>query len=140
MRALAISLAIGLALGAALVTRAQVLPTPASATGKVGIEGGITVSGGTINVGNTPTVEAKQVGPWRVEVTGTPPARLESPAFLRVGAQYRIIWSDQHATRCRVLNVSTGGWARVEMAAEGGQPPRRAWLNLGRALEVVELD
>jgi hypothetical protein len=136
MRSTPLALALGLTLGWMLAARAQVLPTPTPTpgTGRVAIDGAITVAGGTIDIGNTPTVNARQNGEWRVTVSETPAVRLRTPQFLKVNEPYRFVWSAQELCECRVLEVLDGGWLKVTPSSG---PPR--WINAALAIRIEPL-
>lgn len=139
MSRMALALGLGLAIGGALATAAQVLPSPAPATGRVTVDGAVSISGGTVNVGNTPTVNAQQTGAWRVAVTDTPPLRLATPGILRVDRRYRIVWRQDQWCDCRVLELAGDGWIRVDARGGAGVRSAKVWVNAALAVEIEEM-
>ena len=106
-----------------------VRPVPGAGTGIIQVEG-------TVNVGNTPTVQvsnmppvtAIQSGEWRVSVTGTPTVTVPSPDFLQFRRAYTITWPNNATERIVVDQIGANGWVRSG----------RRWFNLAQALSVED--
>ena len=73
----------------AIIAGVNATPTQASGSAPVTVvntplpvTGNATVSG-TVNIGNTPTVNAQQSGPWSVDINGTPAVTASAPAITK---------------------------------------------------------
>lgn len=95
-----------------------------------------------VNVTNEPIVNAKQAGPWKVQLEG-PVApgegtvHLTAPAFLEAGARYAFFWApgdkpDQET----VINVGPDGWVLVSGTANQAGA---AWINVTRAIRIERM-
>lgn len=131
IRGLVITVVVALSMTAWVMNSAGqgVRPVPGAGTGIIQVEG-------TVNVGNTPTVQvanmppvtAIQSGDWRVSVTGSPTVTVPSPDFLQVRRAYTIIWPDRGTERIVVDQIGPNSWVRTG----------RRWLNLAQALSVED--
>lgn len=131
------------ALGAAALIAAFGVFLYAQEAQKVpGFGTGIVTVSGTVDIGNTPLVLAHQAGEWKVvlaapadvRVTNSPNVSMPSPAFLKSGGRYDITWSTGDRQTIRVVEVSPGGWLRVEST------PRERWINIASARSVEAVD
>jgi hypothetical protein len=99
-----------------------------------GAGSGILTVGGTVNIGNTPSVTAAQDGDWRVAVTNFPPTvRTTPPEFLRQGGRYEITWAAGEREDVIATAVGPGSWVAVQHA--GGA----RWVNVGAARAIREV-
>ncbi len=102
---------------------------------------GVVTVAGTVNVGNSPPVQAIQYGEWKVAVANTPAVRLAETATVRIARpsflvdqrSYAITWGGGERETVRVLEIGVDGWVRVEQAT--GQ----RWINtsLARSIALV---
>lgn len=99
---------------------------------------------GSVDVGNTPLVDAAQRGDWKVavanapdvRVTNTPTVAAAPPDFLKSGRRYQVTWPSGQREEIAVAQIGSGGWARIEPGSADG---RRRWVNLAGAQAVEEL-
>jgi hypothetical protein len=102
---------------------------------------GVVTVEGTVDIGNTPTVNASQAGAWKMSVANVPDVRvvntatvaLAPPDFIKTGRRYAITWSSSEREVVAVSQVTAGGWVRVQ----GSVQPRWINLSLARAVEDV---
>ena len=107
------------------ITSGQPFPGPGS---------GILTVGGTVNIGNTPSVEAVQTGEWRVAVTNFPATvSLTPPDFVKAGTRYEITWPAGEREQVAVSAVGPAGWIRVQHT--GGA----RWINVAAARAIQEV-
>jgi hypothetical protein len=120
---------------AAVAAQQEVRPTPGPGSGTMKVTGSVEVS-------NTPTVEALQAGAWRVTLGETADVRLAAPArvsihppgFLRVGGRYTITWPGGEREGCAIEQIGAEGWVRT--TAEG----RQRWINVAMARSIDALN
>jgi hypothetical protein len=116
------------------VAARQVQPYP-------GPGSGIVTVAGTVNVGNSPSVQAAQYGEWKmvvanipdVRIADTAAVRIASPSFLTPKRTYEVVWGTGDRETISVLDVGVDGWARVQHA--GGQ----RWVNASLARSITVL-
>ena len=92
---------------------------------------GVTNVTGSVSIANVPNVRATQDGDWRVAVANVPGVRVTevpSPAFIRAGSTYEIIWMDGSKESVTISGIGANGWLDVA----GG----RRWINLAGARSV----
>ena len=127
------------ALGAAALVGAFGMFLYAQEVQKVpGFGTGVVTVAGTVDIGNTPLVLAHQAGEWKVvlaapadvRVVNAPSVSVPTPAFLKSGARYEIIWSTGDRQVVRVVEVAPGGWLRVESS------PGERWISIATARSV----
>lgn len=104
---------------------AQVYRQPDAGTGLVTVAGGVEIT-------NTPTVKATQLGEWKVAIANAPDVhvsntasvRMPPPEFLKARTRYEVVWPN--GERESVLFEETGrdGWVRVD---------DRRWINVAAA-------
>jgi hypothetical protein len=99
--------------------------------------GTITPGSTAVQVVNQPTVQAQQVGEWRVSVPGGVTINkgggftFEGPDFLEVGKRYTIRWDAGVAGSYTIVQVSRG-WALVRTSGS------RLWVNTALAVAIEE--
>jgi hypothetical protein len=109
---------------------AQVQPVPGPGTGVVTVVG-------TVNVANTPSVNAVQSGEWKVSVANAPSVVLAPPEFLHLRGRYHIVWSSGQEETISVMQIGSGGWGSwVKGQTTDG---RVRWINVAAAASVQEL-
>ena len=98
---------------------------------------GVVTVAGSVNVANTPSVNAAQMGDWKVTLANTPAVLLTPPEFLRPRSRYDIAWAGGQRETITVLQIGSGGWgswARVQTSTG-----RTRWINVAAAASVEEL-
>ena len=108
-------------------------PRPGPGSGVVTVEGSVIVA-------NIPTVQAMQLGDWKVTVANAPDVRVANaptvhvagPAFLKVEGRYELVWSTGDRETVVVRQLGQGGWIRVD-----GATGRERWVNLTTARSVA---
>src|SRR5262249_39198369 len=88
------------------------------------IGSGVSTVTGTVNIGNTPSVQAAQQGEWRMSIDSLPP-----PGFIRTDTLYEFTWTSGERETLRVLAVDRAGWLRVDAS-------RPRWVNLAHARSI----
>ena len=101
---------------------AQVYRQPDAGTGLVTVAGAVEIT-------NTPSVMATQVGPWKVDVANTPSVTLPPPDFLRSRTKYEVVWPNGDRESVVVDQIGRDGWVRVD---------DHRWINVAgaRSLEA----
>ncbi|HXW04180.1 MAG TPA: hypothetical protein VD833_03030 [Vicinamibacterales bacterium] len=120
--AAALTLAAGIGVGL-LAQETQRFPGPTT---------GIVRVAGSVDVGNTPTVLARQSGEWKIGLAGPPDVRvtnvptvsIATPDFLRAGSRWRLTWAGGNSEVVEIVRTSPGGWVQV------GAGGRVRWINL----------
>lgn len=131
LAALSIGASFLVGLGDATGQQTQRMPGPGS---------GIVPVSGTVEIGNTPSVKATQLGDWRVSignqadvrVTNTPVVNIAIPDMVKKGTRYSITWATGEQETVAVTQVGSSGWVRVE------RDGRVRWINLSSARAIEE--
>jgi membrane-bound ClpP family serine protease len=108
MRTLIAVVAVGLA-GFAWTAGAQQVLQPKANQGS-----GVVTIGGTVDVGNTPSVKAGQLGDWTVSIANTPAVTVAAPEFLKGQRSYEVTWTDGTREVIVVERIGRDGWVRVD--------------------------
>jgi hypothetical protein len=92
---------------------------------------------GVVHVGNTPTVNAGQLGDWKVAVSNvpdvnvanTPSVTMPAPDFVKARTRYEVIWTNGDRELVVVEQLGDDGWVRVN---------DQRWINVlaARSLEA----
>ncbi len=89
-----------------------------------------------MSISNEPTVNARQVGMWQVNLADPSIVRTLAPEFLQVGTTYAFRWPGaERADSYRIVGLGSDGWARGELL-EGGAA---RWVNTSLATTIEEV-
>lgn len=99
-----------------------------------GFGSGLTKVVGTVDIGNTPDVQAAQRGEWRVAVSNSPTVVVATADFVRKDARYSIIWGTGEREQVTVAEAAPGGW--VEVSRPGSL---KRWINLASARSIEQV-
>ena len=92
---------------------------------------GVVTIAGTVEVANTPSVNAGQLGEWKVAVANTPSVTTPPPDFLRAGGRYDVTWANGDAERVVLEQIGRDGWVRVQA------PDGTRWINVAAARSLL---
>ena len=110
--------------------RAQVSREPSAGSGVVTVAG-------RVEVVNTPSVSAGQLGEWKVavanapdvHVANTPAVVVASPNFVKTRRRYDVIWPNGDRELVTVEQTGRDGWVRVDT---------HRWINVTAARSLEE--